>query len=352
MDARGVEHPSAEEPGAEGSGGGSSAGEAEPKTSPATRTWEADAAGASLGLGGSGPASLLGSILSGLDVGQVELAASTLKDELHDWKDLIRFRVPAAIQDALKARDMRVQRYEEAFGAEINLDYFPVEITRLPSISGRQLSPAELLKTIRLGMAGKNPIFINPAKSVFEPYASQDEQRWKSNDPIGAAIFIDIPGPDNAAVVLSAGNASRWIFTTITADEPRPGKTGPPGQHPVTGNREWGISQQASGGYVFYTRGADRASGFSESQVTGYTYGKGDELWFSLQELVAAWIKSHDGQAKVLPKEGGHYRWYLVRTLLKLPTDILPASVGQLSHPGYEDKETHYESAGPPHVGL
>jgi len=131
MDARGVEHPSAEEPGAEGSGGGSSAGEAEPKTSPATRTWEADAAGASLGLGGSGPASLLDSILSGLDVGQVELAASTLKDELRDWKDLIRFRVPATIQDALKARDMRVQRYEEAFGAEINLDaHFPLGVTR------------------------------------------------------------------------------------------------------------------------------------------------------------------------------------------------------------------------------
>ena len=69
-------------------------------------------------------------------------------------------------------------------------------------------------------------------------------------------------------------------------------------------------------------RGAVGASGFSESQVTGFTYGKGDELWFSLQERVAAWITSHGGQAEVRAKQGGHHRWALVRALLKLPTEI------------------------------
>jgi hypothetical protein len=283
---------------------------------------EASAFNTALG-GGSGGAmgQLLGASLGAMNGGQIQLAASNLT-EAYDWEYLLRFRVPASIQGALQARNMRVQRYAEAKGAKINLDYFPVEITKLPSINGKQLSPAQLLKTIRLGMAGEDPIFIDPETSVFVPYAKQDAPKWHSDDPVGAVIFIDIPGPDNAAVVLSATSPSRWIFTTITANEARPGQTSEPGQHPVTGNREWGISQQASGSYIFYTRGADLASGFGESQVPGFTYGKGDELWYSLQQRVAAWITSHDGQAAVRPKQGGDHRWAYVRALLKLPTDI------------------------------
>jgi hypothetical protein len=52
MDVRGVEHPSVDGSGAEGSGGGSSVGGDQSRTSSGTGTWEGDAAGASLGLGG------------------------------------------------------------------------------------------------------------------------------------------------------------------------------------------------------------------------------------------------------------------------------------------------------------
>jgi hypothetical protein len=236
--------------------------------------------------------------------------------DLNEWKNLVQFRVPSTIASALQTRSMRVQRYAEALGADINLDYFPVFIRKLPSTNERQLTPSQLLTTIRMGMAGEDPQFINKKKSTFVPYAARDAVLWNSANPLGAVLYINIPGPDDAAVVLSAIDQQRWIFTTIRADEPRPG-TKPPGQHPVTGNREFGIRPQGDG-YVFYTRGADISSGFLESQVTGFTYGKGDELWRSLQERVATWIRSNGGDATVQAKQGGVYRLYIVRGRLGL----------------------------------
>jgi hypothetical protein len=77
-----------------------------------------------------------------------------------------------------------------------------------------------------------------------------------------------------------------------------------------------------SGGWEFYTRGADRTSGFLESNVSGFAYDQGDKLWFSLQKRVATWISTNGGAAVAQPKRGGRFRWSMVQALLRLPTDI------------------------------
>ncbi|RVX40773.1 hypothetical protein EDD27_3198 [Nonomuraea polychroma] len=257
-------------------------------------------------------------VLGGEPLAGVELAAEILPD-LRAWESLLRFRVPATIQDALRPRDIHVQVFSEALGP-ISLDYLPVHITKLPTVGSKQLTPAELLRTVRLGMTGPSPIFVNPSYSTFEPYAARDKTKWESSDPAGSVIFINIPGFDNASVVLSAINQEQWIFSTVYANEDRPG--GKPQQHPVSGNRQFGIKPTESGSWIFYTRGADRTSGFLESIGSGITFNLADMLWFSLQERVEAWVRAHGGAAQALPKEGGRYRWARVRDTLGLPVEI------------------------------
>src|SRR5215207_5064270 len=72
------------------------------------------------------------------------------------WVDLINLRPPIDLQYALKARFALfgvpanvVHKLEDAYGP-INLDYYPVNITALPSGFG---SAAQLLATIRVNLS-------------------------------------------------------------------------------------------------------------------------------------------------------------------------------------------------------
>ncbi|HLM20114.1 MAG TPA: hypothetical protein VK390_01150, partial [Propionibacteriaceae bacterium] len=118
MDARGVEHPSVEASGAEGSGGGSSAGEGQPRASSATGAWEGDAAGASLGLGGSGPTGAMGTFARWVKeaaTGGVPDPVTTLLETAKKWKIPLTTRAAAeaiwkeiGIFDALTLADEKV----------------------------------------------------------------------------------------------------------------------------------------------------------------------------------------------------------------------------------------------------
>jgi hypothetical protein len=250
---------------------------------------------------------------SNIDGPSAQLASAPMSD-IYDWEDLLRFRPPQQIVSALSARNMRVQVFEEATGPDVNLDYYPILVTKLPSVNGQQLTGEQLMRTIRMGIAGQNPIFLDGSLSTFEPYDADDNTKWTSANPLGSVLFIDVAGPDNAAVVMTAFQDESWRFSTATT--PRTG------QHPVTGNREFAFVETTPGSYKYYTRGADRSSGYLESQAAvdeSLTYAKGDQLWRSFQQRVAAWVAAHDGVAKVQARHSQRYRWAYVRSVLKLP---------------------------------
>ncbi|RAV27409.1 hypothetical protein [Sinomicrobium soli] len=71
---------------------------------------------------------------------------------------------------------------------------------------------------------------------------------WRKK--LRAVIGIDIKGPDNESVIVSDYNTEKWTFSTIF--DPKYG------EHPVSGNRDFGYTQNGDGSYTFYTRGVDR----------------------------------------------------------------------------------------------
>jgi hypothetical protein len=86
--------------------------------------------------------------------------------------------------------------------------------------------------------------------------------------------------------VSNSSNDVRMIATTV--------RTPLDGEHPISGNRTWGIKEDSdNGGFYFFTTGADRISGNPGTVLNTWAerlpiFSSGldnaDKLWTSLQE--------------------------------------------------------------------
>jgi uncharacterized protein YycO len=215
------------------------------------------------------------------------------------WADLINWHVAPAVDAALTARKMHVQRLEDAIG-DLNLDRYEVRIDAMPG----GYDAAGLLDHIRTHLDD----FIDTSKSNFLPYApGVDDAQWSSKAPVGAVYKILIPPGDNGAVVGSLVEPLRWRFTTVhtpdTAD------------HPVSGHREFGM-RQGGDANVFYTRGADRTTGFIETFADRLAWRGADALWRSLQQKVADFVNTNGGAATVPDPFSERFNWKVVDILV------------------------------------
>jgi hypothetical protein len=225
------------------------------------------------------------------------------------WADLINWHVLPAIDTALAARNMHVQRLEDAIG-DLNLDRYQVRIDAMPS----GYDAAELLDHIRTNLDD----FIDTSKSNFLPYApGVDDAQWSSASPVGAVYKILIPPGDNGAVIGSLVEPLRWRFTTVhtpdTAD------------HPVSGHREFGMRQDGDAS-VFYTRGADRTTGIIETVADRFAWRGADVLWRSLQQKVADFVNSNGGAATILDPFSERFKWSVVHILVSQNADATPST--------------------------
>jgi hypothetical protein len=218
---------------------------------------------------------------------------------LYKFGSLVRHKVPDAIVNALTARNMIVQTFEDAsLASPINLDFYAVSISELPEINGKKLSDKELLKYIRLNISDLN------GNIDFAPYAKADKKLWESDNPLGAVISIGIP-MDRGSVVVSLSEENRWIFSTIQSVND--------GGHPVSGHRQFGLTS-ANDEYLFYIMGADRLSDFLFS-FTGFefAFGKADVLWRNLLNGLVKFINDNKGSAKVVSTESNRYGWSVIK---------------------------------------
>ena len=103
-------------------------------------------------------------------------------------------------------------------------------------------------------------------------------------------MTIDLLGPDNGSVIVSDYNILNWMFTTIY--EPKYG------QHPVSGNREFGVDLTSNGITVF-TRGVDRITSPFARPIQGFAFGVADALWESFQQGVASFVNKNGGVATI-----------------------------------------------------
>jgi hypothetical protein len=93
-----------------------------------------------------------------------------------------------------------IQKINDAYSTVVNMDYFPVTVSQLPIVNGQRLGPGQFLNYIRTHIND----FTDHSKT-FAPYnygGVDDRSKWTSTDPKGAIVAIDLPGPDDASVLL------------------------------------------------------------------------------------------------------------------------------------------------------
>lgn len=224
------------------------------------------------------------------------------------WTDLILHRVPQPIIADLAKRGISIPRLRDAYG-DINLDYYGVRISKLPSMHGKQLTPEVMLAHIRRNFNS----FVDTNNSSFPPLDNRiDKPRWESDEPLGAVINIQIHalgGIDQGLVVCSRAEPRLWIFTTAHGV--------PQGYHPVTGNRMWGIREDGDS-WILFTRGADRATQFVDwaANIVDLVWHGAEALWLGFQARVKEFVNANYGSAVIIQPESRRWPWAQIQSQL------------------------------------
>jgi hypothetical protein len=231
--------------------------------------------------------------------------------------DLVSFRPSLEVQQRALGRgiDIAFHRIENGHGP-VNLDYYPITVTALPTIDGHRLSASELLEYVRTHL----PDFFDHSLATFHAYGTLDQQLWNSPSPTGAVMQWDMQpswwnlytGIDDGSVVVSESKPDHWIFSTVHSSGDF--------DHPVSGNREFGYTPQSDGTYVFYTRAADRATGHLDSLLSKVVFRGGEHLWQSFATFLADWINHHAGTAIVDVPLSERHDWDAVASSFHHPT--------------------------------
>ena len=216
-------------------------------------------------------------------------------EEIPKWQALAQQTAPQSVINKLEQEyygDINILSLEDAAGTVVNMDYFSVDVNNLPS----GMSAEELLNEIRMSNIND---FIDTKYASFSPYDypgySFDEASvWHSSNPLGAVLSIDILLPaDDGSVVVSKFNSTGWTFSTLSD----PWNF----DHPVSGNRSFGFTQNNDGSYTFYTRGVDRITqGFDNFIAQNFLddpFEDPDALWSSFQQKLSNYVNQNGGSA-------------------------------------------------------
>jgi hypothetical protein len=303
-----------------------------------------------------------GSLPQGVE-GRFHLRSSELPDQklyaevctLGKWQSLMSFRPDADLQDALRSRTGLVARNGDLLPfhfvhrlewgtGEINLDYYPVIINKLPNNPDTGVpfvSGAAFLEYIRTHINDFTGQYVEgagqgAALADFSPYSVRrasympvgstvdDNAAW-ANAPRGALISILLNanawGPDQHGSVLAsrhtlAAGDAHWIFSSAY--------TSGDGTHPVSGNRQFGVLQTSQNEWVFYTMATDRLThvGYDGGGVgSAIAFGGGDTLWTNLRLNLVEDIRDHNGIVQNPgPRDSARYKWSAVCQTYWRPT--------------------------------
>lgn len=219
------------------------------------------------------------------------------------WKDLVNFRIPDNLKKELGDREIgEEQTIEGAWGSQTNLDYYTVQITKLPD--GIK-NGGELLEAIRLNLGQ----FLD-GKTTFAGYNSSgsDTKKWQSDNPLGAVMSFDAEfedpvfgtkwNLDDASVMTSSyyknSDGGFWTFSTL--------HTVGDGFHPIGGTRQFGVSSTTINGvtsYTFYIRAADRAYDAATNIFGGQTrvFKSAEVTWNAVCSSIFMYVNNKGGKA-------------------------------------------------------
>lgn len=232
--------------------------------------------------------------------------------EINKLNDIVRTRTFTGTDGSFDFKDVaRLQDINNAYSTVINMDYFSVNIDKLP----KGTSPESFLNYIRLNINN----FVNNKYANFTPYkwhGVNDTKLWNSSNPLGTVIAIDMLGPDNGSVIVTNYSNREWTFSTIY--DPKYGS------HPISGHRDFGFIQNSNNSYTFYTRGVDRLTDKSAetlydlSQKLNYDipFNIADNLWKSFQTKITDYVNSNGGKASVNSPQIKRPDWQLVKDVI------------------------------------
>ncbi|KMQ64456.1 hypothetical protein IVN40_05300 [Chryseobacterium indologenes] len=241
------------------------------------------------------------------------------------WLAMAKFAIDQSTKDKIRKFDVayfgspvsHALDINDAFSPLVNMDYFPINIDKMPTINGKTATPEQFQEHIRKNINN----FVDTYYSKFSPYDKwgvADQNLWNSSNPKNAVITIDILGPDNGSVIVSKYNSGGWTFTTIFEPQYK--------GHPVSGNRDFGFVKNANGSYTFYTRGVDRLSYIDGSNFQAVAnffgvpnagpFGKADALWNSYQKMVSDFVNKNGGKAAPGKQEIHRPDWNTVKDVI------------------------------------
>ena len=246
-------------------------------------------------------------------------------NQIQNWQILAQHTAPQSVQDKIDNlpssffNDFEIQSLEDANGTVVNLDYFPVNVTTLPKnpSTGIQFSAQEFLEYFRLNIN----FFVQNSGTTFSPYCQninpsicqQETNLWNSSNPLGAIIYLDIPG-DDGVVVCSEYTSSYWYFMTMNAPYA--------GNHPVSGTRQFGYEQNSDGSYDFFVRGVDRIDSIIvETMIEEFSNADplmgADLLWYTFQENLKNFVNENNGSSSIPQATINRPNWNDVQDVLQ-----------------------------------
>jgi hypothetical protein len=183
---------------------------------------------------------------------------------------------------------------------DINMDNYELNINNLPinPATGQRYTPQGFFNYVRMNLFN----FIHAGPATLEPYSAADETKWRSYNPVGAALSFQSTFDDMTVVcteyVLNSTDMT-WTFTTMRS----PNDLG----HPVSGHRQFGFKTNADGSYTFYTKGVDRLATWADYSVNeaggDFVFNQGDQLWKAMIENLQDDIEEKEGSVEDFDSE-------------------------------------------------
>ena len=245
-------------------------------------------------------------------------------DQIVNWQALAQHKAPSDIKNKIRNLqnqnnswfdDWAIQTLDGAKGTIVNMDYFSVNVSKLPNNpdTGHPFTAQGFLDYFRRNINK----FVEG--STFKPYCetstlcAQETALWNSANPQGSIIYIDIPG-DDGALVCSEYTSTYWYFMTLEA----PGA----GNHPVSGTRQFGFEPDVKGGFKFFVKGVDRFNSNLKENAAyilfgGNPFSGADDLWESFQNNLNKFVNVHSGNAQVIKPVKNRVDWEKVNDILE-----------------------------------
>ena len=241
-------------------------------------------------------------------------------NQIENWQELAQHTAPDEVQTKVDnlpggfINDFYIQSLENATGVYVNMDFFGVNMTTLPTNpdTGQTFTPDDLLDSLRRDLNS----FVEG--STFEPYCEissmceNETTLWNSTNPLGAIQYIDIFG-DDGVVIVSEYSTNYWFFSTLNAPWA--------GNHPVSGVRQFGYEINNDNSYTFFVRGVDRIDSINTESLLllaggGNQFFGADNLWESFQLKLSTFV-NESGDATILEPIKNRERFVEVKEVLR-----------------------------------